>query len=81
MVYCLFSYSQWLLIHRRKRLNFTAVKSQSATTVNQGSVWKISGKGCREKKSHNMQGMIKSSLKALKDYFWPLANKKCYILC
>ena len=32
-VYCLFSYSEWLLIHKRKRLNFTTVKSQSATTV------------------------------------------------
>ena len=33
MVYCLFSFFQWLLIHRRKRLNFTAVKSHLATTV------------------------------------------------
>ena len=33
LVYCLFLYSQWLLIHRGKRLNFTAIKSQSATTV------------------------------------------------
>ena len=32
MVYCLFSYFQWLLIHRRKRLNFTAVKFHLTTT-------------------------------------------------
>ena len=29
----IYVYSQWLLIHRRKHFNFTAVKSQSATTV------------------------------------------------
>ena len=33
MVYCLFQCSQWLLIHRRKHVNFTAVKSYVNTTV------------------------------------------------
>ena len=33
MVYCLFSYSQWLLRLRMKCLNFTTVKFELATTV------------------------------------------------
>ena len=37
MAYCLFSYSQWLLRHRRKRLNFTAVKFHSYSTVPGGN--------------------------------------------
>ena len=42
MVYCLFSFFQWLLIHRRKRLNFTAVKSHPATTVEHTSSKNVS---------------------------------------
>ena len=50
--------------------------------LNHGLVWKISEKGSRERKKilQHAGKDIKSGLKVLKDYFWPLADKKCYIL-
>ena len=50
--------------------------------LNHGLVWKISEKAEEKaKKISQHAGIgIKSGLKVLKDYFWPLADKKCYIL-